>query len=89
MKIIISDNCIFRFADYINSIFAPVILVQFCLSSVVLCVTVYELSANKSNGLEIIYLILYLLCMLVEFFIYCWFGNEVTLKVKLLCLFNA
>ncbi|NP_001177517.1 odorant receptor 94 [Nasonia vitripennis] len=71
---------IFRFTEIINSIFAPVILVQFCLSSGVLCITVYQMSASKSNGLKVIVLSLYLVSMLVEFFLYCWFGNEVTLK---------
>ncbi|XP_023245330.1 uncharacterized protein LOC106646755 [Copidosoma floridanum] len=71
---------IFKLADDINSIFAPVIGVQFCLSSIVMCTTIYLLSFKDNNGIELIFLIMYLISMIVEFFMYCWFGNEVTEK---------
>ncbi|NP_001177516.1 odorant receptor 93 isoform X1 [Nasonia vitripennis] len=71
---------IFKFAENINVIFTPVILVQFCMSSIVLSLSVYQLAVRSANGIQFITMVMYLTCMLVQFFMYCWFGNEVTLK---------
>ena len=61
--------------------FSSVILVQFCASSTVITVSIYLLSMKNPENLEFLMVLSYLLSMMTEFFLYCWFGNEVTLKV--------
>ncbi|XP_036140063.1 odorant receptor 2a-like [Monomorium pharaonis] len=45
----------------------------------VVCSNLYQLAQTTLNA-EYFSLILYTFCMLIEIFIYCWFGNEVKLK---------
>ena len=47
----------------------------------VISVNIYQLSTNESFDLDFLQGILFLSCMLTELFIYCWFGNEVIVKV--------
>ncbi|OXU18896.1 hypothetical protein TSAR_016577 [Trichomalopsis sarcophagae] len=68
--------------EYMNEFvktFNIMILVQFCVSSAVITISVYQMS-TKSLGLEWFMVFGYAVSMLTEFFLYCWFGNEVTLK---------
>ncbi|XP_058802833.1 uncharacterized protein LOC131670873 [Phymastichus coffea] len=71
---------IYKFAENVNAIFSPTIVMQFCMSSVVLSLSVYQMSVSINDGVQFVTMVLYLCCMLVQFFMYCWFGNEVTLK---------
>jgi len=64
----------------INEVFSQVIFVQFFASILVLCTSLYHLSSHVTI-IDIITLIIYVLCMFVQIFVYCWAGNEVILKV--------
>ncbi|XP_011330821.1 odorant receptor Or1-like isoform X2 [Ooceraea biroi] len=72
---------IYRFADRVTAVFTLMILLQFTISSTVLCLSVYEMSKKNLLSFEFAWSSLYLGCMLMQIFLYCWFGNEVTLKV--------
>ncbi|OXU28052.1 hypothetical protein TSAR_008866 [Trichomalopsis sarcophagae] len=71
---------IFRFAEALNNIFKSVIFQQFCLSSIVVSVSIYQLSTRPEKDLEFIMVFFYLVCVLVEFLVYSWFGNELMLE---------
>lgn len=65
----------------VNKKFRFTITLQFIISTLVVCVTLYQLT--KTNA-KIIQLGLYMSCMLTQIFLYCWYGNEVRLKVIML-----
>ncbi|XP_014218360.1 odorant receptor 46a-like [Copidosoma floridanum] len=71
---------IFKFIDAIKNTFSIAISGQFVTSSLVISMSVYQLTMNNSFNLGFLTNLLYLMCMLVEFFLYCWFSNELTLK---------
>ncbi|KAL0116288.1 hypothetical protein PUN28_011246 [Cardiocondyla obscurior] len=61
----------------VNKKFRLTITLQFVVSTLVVCVTLYQLT--KANA-KIIQSGLYMSCMLTQIFLYCWYGNEVRLK---------
>ncbi|XP_025989687.2 odorant receptor Or2 [Solenopsis invicta] len=70
---------IYKYAKTVNVIFNQVLFVQFFGSILVLCTSVYYLSAHSSLS-ETATLIIYTICMFVQIYVYCWSGNEVILK---------
>ncbi|XP_014483286.1 PREDICTED: odorant receptor 94a-like [Dinoponera quadriceps] len=71
---------VYRLAERINSVFALMIFVQFTVSSTVLCLSIYKMSTKSLLSFEFVWSLSYLGCMLMQIYLYCWFGNEVTLK---------
>jgi len=72
-------NC--RYAQTVNESFAKIIGLQFAVSMLVVCANLYKL-AMMTIAAELIILILYTACILAQIFLYCWFGNELKLKVN-------
>ncbi|XP_011050404.1 PREDICTED: odorant receptor 46a, isoform A-like [Acromyrmex echinatior] len=72
---------IFRLAFIVNAKFRLTIAIQFVTSTLVVCFSLYQLSTATTKA-KYIEMILYISCMLTEIFFYCWYGNE--LKIKLL-----
>ncbi|XP_018355221.1 PREDICTED: uncharacterized protein LOC108756126 [Trachymyrmex septentrionalis] len=70
---------IYKYARTVNAIFNQVLFVQFFGSILVLCTSVYYLSAHSTLS-ETATLIVYTICMFVQVYVYCWSGNEVILK---------
>lgn len=70
----------YRFANMINNEFKMVIFVQFMASTLVVCFNLYMLTQTKDS--RIFAIVLYTGCMLSQIFFYCWYGNEVKLKVR-------
>ncbi|KYN50614.1 hypothetical protein ALC57_12171, partial [Trachymyrmex cornetzi] len=56
------------------------IAVQFAVTVMVVCSNLYRM-AMATEHMKFVPLIVYTGCMLTQIFIYCWFGNEVKLKV--------
>ncbi|KAL6417470.1 hypothetical protein ACFW04_010278 [Cataglyphis niger] len=72
---------IYKFARTINATFTVIMFIQFSLISLVLCMSIYKLSTMTSLfTLDFAYMFSYLCSMLMQIFLYCWYGNEVTLK---------
>ncbi|CAD6229431.1 GSCOCT00006589001.3-RA-CDS, partial [Cotesia congregata] len=67
-----------KLADTINETFNKVIFLQFFISSIVLCISVYNLAILDAFSTEFTSIVLYLSCMLMEIFILCAAGNQVT-----------
>ncbi|CAL1679070.1 unnamed protein product [Lasius platythorax] len=76
---ILHHLCIIRLAKMINNVFSQVFFVQFFVSIMVLCLSLYHLSSHMTFA-DIATLIVYTLCMFLQIFVYCWAGNEVMLK---------
>ncbi|XP_014485793.1 PREDICTED: uncharacterized protein LOC106750171 [Dinoponera quadriceps] len=72
---------IYTYANKVNSVFNQVLFVQFFGSILVLCTCVYYVSMHIGET-EATGILAYTICMFVQIFVYCWSGNEVTLKVQ-------
>ncbi|KAG5336422.1 OR94B protein, partial [Acromyrmex charruanus] len=72
-------NRIFEYAYTVNNMFAKIIAVQFAVSMLVVCSNLYRIAMAR-DYVSFIPLIMYTSAILVQIFIYCWFGNEVKLK---------
>ncbi|XP_074110549.1 odorant receptor Or1-like [Cotesia typhae] len=84
-KILIGDwvedhNCVLRFSDYIYGIFATPIFIQYCLSSVILCATVYSLSTIPVFTFEFISCIVYIITTVLQIFLVCMSAHQATLQ---------
>ncbi|XP_011311726.1 odorant receptor 46a, isoform A isoform X2 [Fopius arisanus] len=67
---------ILRFSKTTNNTFTGSIFLQYCASSLVLCVSVFSLSTLKPLSKEFNSLVMYVACMLVQIFIFCDAANE-------------
>ncbi|XP_067207858.1 uncharacterized protein [Linepithema humile] len=72
-------NRIFEYAYIVNNTFVKIIALQFAVSMLVVCSNLYRI-AMATDYMSFIPLIMYTSAILVQIFIYCWFGNEVKLK---------
>ncbi|XP_024872652.1 odorant receptor 94a-like [Temnothorax curvispinosus] len=72
-------NRIFEYAYTVNNMFAKIIAIQFAVSMLVVCSNLYRI-AMAADYVSFIPLMMYTSAILVQIFIYCWFGNEVKLK---------
>ncbi|XP_058795454.1 odorant receptor 4-like [Phymastichus coffea] len=71
---------IFEMAKTLNDIYVFVIFFQFVSSIFVLCVCTYTLAVLKTVNSAFITVLLFLSCMLLQIFLYTWYGNEITLR---------
>ncbi|KAL0112614.1 hypothetical protein PUN28_012119 [Cardiocondyla obscurior] len=71
--------CIIRLVQEINYLYRHVIFVQFFVSILVLCSTVYHVSSHLTVK-TLTTLIVFLFSMFVQIFIYCIAGDQVTTK---------
>ncbi|CAK1581096.1 unnamed protein product [Parnassius mnemosyne] len=82
-KCIIHHNAIIRYVSMIEDAFSLASALQFMLSAMVLClvgVQFLSIENPSSHCMQIMWMAVYLTCMLTEVFILCWFGNELILK---------
>ncbi|XP_024886417.1 odorant receptor 22b-like [Temnothorax curvispinosus] len=70
---------IFRLAFIVNEKFRLTIAIQFILTTLVQCFCLYQISiaTTKAKHIE---MILYMACILIQNFFYCWYGNELKIK---------
>ncbi|KAF7991770.1 hypothetical protein HCN44_010571 [Aphidius gifuensis] len=75
---------IYQWAERCNYIFSGIIFLQYSISSIVLCVSVYLLTKIEFNSLNFAIIIMYLMCMLTQIFILCYSGSKVTIESTLI-----
>jgi len=51
------------------------------VSTLVVCFNLYQLTRSTITNAKYVQLALYMCSMLTQIFFYCWYGNEVKLKV--------
>lgn len=71
----------FRIIDKVQSTFKIVVTCQFVLCGIVISLSIYKLSMNPGTELVLLTTIQYLVFTLIQLFMYCYFGNEITEKV--------
>lgn len=69
-------------AKAINGTLNISIFSQFFGSFLVLCLSLFQLLKQDVWSSDFFATIIYLITMTVQTFIYCWYGNEVKLKVR-------
>ncbi|XP_047521442.1 odorant receptor 46a-like [Pieris napi] len=69
---------IVRFTKNIENIFGSVLAYQFLIGGWIICTSVYRLVDIEIVSTEGFSMVTYIICMLFELFIYCYFGSEVT-----------
>ena len=65
----------------VNDNFKTITSMQFLITTGVMCFNLYRLSLMKIN-LKFLVTVSYTLCLGMQIFYYCWYGNEVKLKVR-------
>ncbi|XP_032667591.1 uncharacterized protein LOC116842453 [Odontomachus brunneus] len=70
---------IYEYAKTVNKVFRHVLFVQFFISLIILCMSVYYLSYYITD-VEATSMVVYTICMFIQIYIFCWAGNEVILK---------
>ncbi|XP_011640454.2 odorant receptor Or1-like [Pogonomyrmex barbatus] len=76
---VIQHNLLISFAWLVNEKFRMTIVIQFIVSTLVVCFNLYQFTKSITKYMQ---LIMYMGCMLSQIFFYCWYGNEVKLKSR-------
>nr|AZQ24906.1 odorant receptor [Aphidius gifuensis] len=69
-----------KFVNEVNDVFQGGILTQFIASCLIICATAFALTMVPVASVQFVSLLQYQGCMIIQIFIYCWRGNELTLK---------
>ncbi|XP_073952887.1 odorant receptor 94b-like [Choristoneura fumiferana] len=77
-------NEIIKFSTLNERIFNGPILFQFLISGWIICTTAYRtINMSPASG-EFLSMILYMICIFSELFLFCFFGNEVAYESEIL-----
>ncbi|XP_013175791.1 PREDICTED: odorant receptor Or2-like [Papilio xuthus] len=71
-------------AGLVQDIFGGAILVQFGIGGWILCMAAYKIISLDFISIEFASMILFILCILTELFLYCYYGTELTEESALL-----
>nr|WCC57606.1 odorant receptor 23.1 [Papilio polytes] len=66
-----------------ESIFAEALVMQFIVVAWIICMTVFKLVAVKILSAEFITMIIYLACILMQLFLFCYYGTQLTYESDL------
>ena len=70
-----------RYALAIQQKFQLIIGIQLVSSTLVVCFILYELANTPPMSTKYLQFVLYMLCMMTQIYFYCWYGNQLKLKV--------
>nr|WCC57673.1 odorant receptor 23 [Papilio xuthus] len=78
VKCVKRHQLIVWFIDETESIFGEALVMQFLVIAWIICMTVYKLVAVEVLSAEFFTMIIYLGCMLLQLFIFCYYGTQLT-----------
>ncbi|XP_053605477.1 odorant receptor 94a isoform X2 [Plodia interpunctella] len=84
IKTIIHHREIVKMINQIQAIFGKAIFYQFVVGGWILCTSAYRMVSINPVSVEFISMIFYMSCILIELFIYCYFGNEITIESNMI-----
>ncbi|XP_037302407.1 putative odorant receptor 19b [Manduca sexta] len=61
----------------VNGVFNPSMTFQFLTSSITMCIVIYEMSETSVLSMEFIFLMVLIVILLIQVFLYCYYGNLV------------
>lgn len=64
----------------LHDVFAVPLLVQFGVGGWILCMAAYKIVSLDVLSIEFASITLFITCILIELFIFCYYGNEVTVE---------
>ncbi|KAB0790785.1 hypothetical protein PPYR_15295 [Photinus pyralis] len=73
-------NAIIHLVESIEDIFTVGLLAQFTCSIIVICNTVFYIILMWTINSQFVMLLDYLIILMLQLFMYCWYGNEIILK---------
>ncbi|XP_066261476.1 odorant receptor Or2-like [Euwallacea similis] len=73
---IIYYNEVIKYTSNIEAIFSYGILIQFLCSGIVICLTGFQLLVVSDEHGQIGLLLVYLICMMFQLVLYCWYGHN-------------
>ncbi|CAL7950591.1 unnamed protein product [Xylocopa violacea] len=79
-RIVRHHNCIYQLTAMINDTLNLIIFSQYFGSFLVLCLSLIQLLKIDILSIEFVAIMFYLTSILLQSFLYCWYGNEVKLK---------
>ncbi|XP_068909798.1 odorant receptor Or1-like [Tenebrio molitor] len=71
---------IIQFADEMTALFSVSITSQFAVSVIIICMTMFQMSLVSPVSLQFLSMLLYQACILLEIFLWCYYGNEVIVQ---------
>ncbi|XP_068909803.1 putative odorant receptor 92a [Tenebrio molitor] len=77
---IIHHKNIIQFADDMTDLFTTCIMGQFVVSVIIICLTMFQMSLVSVLSLQFLSMTLYQGCMVLEIFLWCYYGNDVILQ---------
>lgn len=72
----------YRYAFMVQEKFKKIIGIQLLSSTLVVCFILYKLANTSLISTKFLEFVLYLACMMTQIFVYCWYGNQLKLKVN-------
>ncbi|XP_034939391.1 odorant receptor Or1-like [Chelonus insularis] len=74
------QNAIFKLVENLTDIFSLTMFLQFGLSALILCTSIYALAQTSIFSPEFIGCTVYIVCMISHIFLPCLIGNQMTLE---------
>ncbi|XP_061709161.1 odorant receptor 94b-like isoform X3 [Cydia pomonella] len=65
----------------VQAIFGGAVLLQFAIGGWILCMAAYKIVGLSVASLEFVSMVMFLMCILTELFLYCYYGNEVAVEI--------
>ncbi|KAI4502477.1 hypothetical protein M0802_002389 [Mischocyttarus mexicanus] len=82
-QIKILESRLMRITDQQNTLLILCIRHHECIyNTMTVCFTLYQLTKLSPTSVEYAKMSLYMYCMLIQIYLYCWYGNLITLKSK-------
>ncbi|XP_023247665.1 odorant receptor 67c-like [Copidosoma floridanum] len=76
--IIRHHDCIYRFCKIFNATFSMMMVTQFLIAALVTGSSVFQLSKMQLFSSRFFTLLSYLICVVAQIFLYCWYGDAVS-----------
>ncbi|XP_031770424.1 odorant receptor 94a isoform X2 [Galleria mellonella] len=83
-KILVHHRQIVKTADKIQDIFGYAVFYQLLVAGWILCTSAYRMASVTPLSVEFLSMLMYISCILLQVFIYCYFGSEVTYESEML-----
>nr|AXF48778.1 odorant receptors OR28 [Lobesia botrana] len=64
----------------LQALFGGAVLLQFGIGGWILCMAAYKLVGLSVASIEFVSMLMFLMCILTELFLYCYYGNEVAVE---------
>ncbi|KAJ3656623.1 hypothetical protein Zmor_015684 [Zophobas morio] len=80
VKNIVHYKSILQLSAEMTSLFTICMTSQFAVSVIIICMTMFQMSLVSVASLQFLSMLLYQACILLEIFLWCYYGNEVIIE---------